>query len=200
MAKKTSTASEKIEREYVIPLRVEWRKVPRYKRANKAVRAIREFLVQHMKIYDRDLKKIKIDRYLNEAVWFRGIKKPPAKIKVRAVRDGENVKVELVNYTEKLKFKKDRESKAEAKARESVEKKRGLIQKAREGLKGKSEERKTEEEKVRDSERKEEEKEKKSAVVESGQKMEKEIARQMKHQVGGKTKEPKRQKRMALQK
>ena len=200
MAKKISSAPEKIEREYVIPLRVEWRKVPRYKRANKAVRAIREFLVQHMKIYDRDLKKIKIDRYLNEAVWFRGIKKPSAKIKVRAVRDRENVKVELVNYTEKLKFKKDRESKAEAKARESVEKKRGLIQKAREGLKGKSEERKTEEEKVRDSERKEEEKEKKSAVVESGQKMEKEIARQMKHQVGGKTKEPKRQKRMALQK
>src|SRR3989344_4869355 len=166
MAKKISSASEKIEREYVIPLRVEWRKVPRYKRANKAVRAIREFLVQHMKVYDRDLKKIKIDRYLNEAVWFRGIKKPSAKIKVRAVRDRENVKVELVNYTEKLKFKKDRESKAEAKARESVEKKRGLIQKAREGLKGKSEERKTEEEKVQEEEKKEEEKEKKSAVVE----------------------------------
>src|SRR3989344_1778138 len=147
MAKKISSASEKIEREYVIPLRVEWRKVPRYKRANKAVRAIREFLVQHMKVYDRDLKKIKIDRYLNEAVWFRGIKKPPAKIKVLAVRDRENVKVELVNYTEKLKFKKDREEKKIKGAEEAKEKKKGLIQKTKEGLKGKSGEEKTEEEK-----------------------------------------------------
>jgi len=77
MAEQKST---KIEREYVIPLRVEWVKVPRYKRANKAITAIRKFLMRHMKIYDKDEKKIKIDGYLNEFVWFRGIKKPPAKI------------------------------------------------------------------------------------------------------------------------
>ena len=99
----------KIEREYVIPLRHKWKIVPRYKRANKAVRTVKEFLVRHMKIRDKDLRKIKIDRYLNEELWFRGIRKPPAKIKVKAVRDGEIVKVELAELPEKLKFKKLKE-------------------------------------------------------------------------------------------
>jgi len=40
-----------------------------------------------MKIKNRDLKKIKIDKYLNEQMWFRGIKKPPVKIKVKAVKE-----------------------------------------------------------------------------------------------------------------
>ena len=75
---------EKLEREYVIPLRNQWKRVPRYKRANKAIKAIKEFLAKHMKVENRDLKKIKVDTYLNEEVWFRGIKKPPAKIKIKA--------------------------------------------------------------------------------------------------------------------
>jgi len=56
MAKKQEIKTEIKEREYVIPLRVEWRKVPKYQRAAKAIKAIKEFLVRHMKIYDRDLK------------------------------------------------------------------------------------------------------------------------------------------------
>ncbi len=86
---------EKLEREYVIPLRNKWKRVPRYKRANKAVKAIKEFLAKHMKIRDRDLKKIKIDRYLNEEIWFRGIRKPPSRIKVKAVKENDVVKAEL---------------------------------------------------------------------------------------------------------
>ena len=105
--------TDKFEREYVIPLRAEWSKTPRYKRANKAIRAIKEFLVRHMKVYDRDLNKIKIDKYLNEEIWFRGIKKPPAKIKVRAIKNGEIVRVELFALPDKLKFKKAREEKRE---------------------------------------------------------------------------------------
>ena len=85
----------KIEREYIIPLRREWSKVPRYKKANRAIKAIKKFLARHMKIRDRDLDKIKIDKYLNEEIWFRGIRKPPHKIKVKAVKDGEIVRVEL---------------------------------------------------------------------------------------------------------
>src|SRR3989344_5060271 len=107
--KKTEIQTEKIEREYIIPLRKEWMKVPRYKKAKKAVKAIREFLARHMKIRDRDLKKIKIDRYLNEEIWFRGIKNPPAKIKVKAIKEGEIVRAELSEMPEKLKFKKLRE-------------------------------------------------------------------------------------------
>ena len=49
--------TEKLEREYVIPLRVQWKKVPRYKRAAKATKAIKEFLAKHMKVKDRDINK-----------------------------------------------------------------------------------------------------------------------------------------------
>ena len=123
--KSLSSPSEEIEREYIIPLRFSWRKVPRYKRANKAIKTIKEFLTKHMKIYDRDLKKIKIDNYLNEFVWFRGIKKPPAKVKIKAVKskdmDGNDiVRVRLSELPEKLRFKKNREEKLENLAKEKL--------------------------------------------------------------------------------
>ena len=57
---KQEVKTEKIEREYIIPLREKCRVVPRYKKTPKAIRTIKEFLVKHMKIYDRDLRKIKI--------------------------------------------------------------------------------------------------------------------------------------------
>ena len=175
-----------LEREYVIPLRDRWKKVPRYKRANKAIKTIKEFLVRHMKIYDRNLNKIKIDRYLNEVVWFRGIKKPPIKIKVKAVKEGDVVKAELFEVPEKLKFKKLREEKREQKAMEVIDKKKAI--------------KKTEEEEKVKEERKIEEKEKAKAGEEVSKQIEKQKAKQIKHEVGGKTKQPKRQIRKALEK
>ncbi|MBA7666102.1 hypothetical protein ES703_74179 [subsurface metagenome] len=192
MAKKTETKTEKIEKEYIIPLRIKWKKVPRYKRTNKAIKAIKEFLVRHMKIRDRDLKKVKIDKYLNEVVWSRGIKNPPFKIKVRAIKKGDIVKAELSEMPEKLKFKKLREEKKERKATEIGEKKKSMMEKAKEGMQ-KPEEKQTEEEKK-------EEKEKKSAVVESGKEMEKIAAKKTKHEAKAKTKQPKHQIRKALAK
>ncbi|HLA23299.1 MAG TPA: 50S ribosomal protein L31e [Candidatus Nanoarchaeia archaeon] len=159
----------KIEREYVIPLRHKWKIVPRYKRANKAVRTVKEFLVRHMKIRDKDLRKIKIDRYLNEELWFRGIRKPPAKIKVKAVRDGEIVKVELAELPEKLKFKKLKEEK---KLQASTKSEKAHIHKE-----GEEHEHIHKEQ----QEKKEEEKEKKAAVVEEGQKIEEALAKKTKH-------------------
>lgn len=194
MPAKTEEKKDKLEREYIIPLRRSWKRVARYKRANKAIKAIKEFLVRHMKIRDRDLKKIKLDKYLNEAVWFRGIRKPPIKIKVKAIKEGDIVRAELAEIPEKLKFKKAREEKREQKAMEAITKKKTLLEKARE------EKPKTEEEMKVEAEKKEEEKEKKSAVVEAGKQMEKEAAKKAKHEVKRKTKEPKRQKRMALAK
>ena len=194
MPAKTEEKKDKLEREYIIPLRRSWKRVARYKRANKAIKAIKEFLVRHMKIRDRDLKKIKLDKYLNEAVWFRGIRKPPIKIKVKAIKEGDIVRAELAEIPEKLKFKKAREEKREQKAMEAITKKKTLLEKARE------EKPKTEEEMKVDAEKKDEEKEKKSAVVEAGKQMEKEAAKKAKHEVKRKTKEPKRQKRMALAK
>ena len=186
MAEKTETKKEaNQEREYVIPLRRKWAKGPRYKRANKAIKTIKEFLVRHMKIYDRDLKKIKIDKHLNEMVWFRGIKNPPAKIKVKVFKEGEIVKVEAAELPAKIKFKKERKERIEKKAEETKKKKKET-EKPEEKPEEKEEEIKKEEEK-------------KSAVVEAGQQMAKKAAKATKHQTKI-SKQPKRQMRQALKK
>ena len=183
------TKSEKIEREYTIPLRRRYQHVARYKKTPKAVKTIKEFLAKHMKIYDRDLNKIKIDKQLNEYLWFRGIKNPPHKVKIKAVKDGDVVRVELVNLTDKLKFKKAREEKREAKARELVESKKSMMQKAKEQMQGKKEDKDKNKDGVDD---KIEEKEKKEAVKEEGKKAEKELAKKEKKTT--KVKEPKQEK------
>src|SRR3989304_5584071 len=113
--KKPETEIGGKEREFIIPLRRKFKKTASYRRAPKAIRAIKEFLVRHMKIYDRNLKKIKLDRYLNEFVWTRGIKNPPAKIKIKVVIDGDFIRAELAELSETLRFKKDRLEKREKK-------------------------------------------------------------------------------------
>lgn len=175
-----------LEREYVIPLRAKRMHVPRYKKTPKSIRTIKEFIVRHMKIYDRDLNKVKLDRYLNEYIWSRGIKNPVHKVKVKAIKEGvgedEIVRVELVNYTPNLKFKKAREEK---KAKESEEK-----------ASKKKEEKPAEE---KDEKKIEEEKEKKSAVIEAEKQLEKAEHKQEKHETKL-NKGPKHLQRTALQK
>ena len=173
------TKTEKIEREYVIPLRHRWRIVPRYQRANKAIKTIKEFLVRHMKIRDRNLDKIKLDKYVNEQVWSRGIKNPPAKIKIKAIKEGDIVKVEAVELPKNLKFKKLKEEKIENAAKEVAKKK-------------KSEKVEEKPEESKEEEKKEEVKEKKESVVETGKEMEKAMAKQEKHTT--KVKSPKEEK------
>lgn len=199
-AKKPETKSEKVEREYIIPLRRKYQHVARYKKTPKAIKIVKEFLVRHMKVYDRDLNKIKIDRYLNEYLWFRGIRNPPFKVKIKVYKEGEIVRAELAELPTKLKFKKLREEKLEKTAEETKKKKKTLMEKAKEGVQKKPEEVEQSDTLKGTSEKKEEEKEKKAAVVEAGQKMEKAKAKEMRQQKGGKTKEPKRQKRVALAK
>ena len=189
--KKPVTKTDKIEREYVIPLRHKTIMVPRYKKANKAIRTIKEFLVRHMKIRDRDLNKIKIDSLLNETVWSRGIKKPPHKIKVKVIQEvgKDEVRVELVNLSDKLKFKKLRLEKRDEKAGSVSPKK------------AKKEEPQAETT-TSEEEKKVEEKEKKSAVVEAGKQIEKAAAKKVKHEAkaAGKMTQQKHQQRKALAK
>ena len=185
MAKKEAVV-EKIEKEYVIPLRRKWAKVPRYQRANKAIKTIKEFLARHMKVYDRDLNKIKLDKYLNLFIWSRGIKNPPIKVKVKAVREGKIIKAELAELPEKLKFKKARLEKRKKKAAEILKKK-------------KKEEKPEEKPEEKTAEEKKEAEEKKSAVVEAGKEQAKRAARGTKHQTKV-SKQPKRQKRQAMAK
>ena len=166
MAKKEEGPKAILEREYIIPLRKEFLKVPEYKRTNKAIKAIRQFMVKHMKVYDRDLNKIKIDKILNNEIRFRGIKKPPAKIKVKAKKyDDGIVRVELSEIPKIVQYKLDREKKQKEKEEKAKPKKTP-----------------TEETKEKETkEKKEEKEEKKEAVKEAGLKAAEQQAHQAKH-------------------
>jgi len=167
--------NDKLEREYTIPLRKKSKVVPRYRKTPKAIKTIKEFLARHMKVENRDLNKVKIDKNLNEFLWRRGIRKHPHKIKVKVIKDGENVKVDLVDYPNKLKFKKIKEEKRQKDALDSIEKKKTLMQKGKESLQKKDTE-KVEETKSAETT----EKEKTGAEIPKA--MEKSQTKKIKHQ------------------
>jgi large subunit ribosomal protein L31e len=70
---------------YVIPLD-DVKHTPRWERSKRSVKAVRDFLAQHMKSED-----IKLDPGISRKLWERGAHKPPARIRVRAMKfeDGQ---------------------------------------------------------------------------------------------------------------
>ncbi len=76
------------ERAYTIPLRAVYNRAARRERAKRAMKHIREFIARHMHAEEEN---VKIHTSVNEVVWQRGIEKPPRKIKVVAVKEGETV-------------------------------------------------------------------------------------------------------------
>jgi len=142
-----------IERTYTIPLRKEWRKAARYRRAKKAVNAVRAFLIKHMKA---DEKNVKIGKYLNKELWKHGMKNPPCRVRINVKKDDKGiVNAELVGAPEEKK-KKSKEKKsikketkkteAKPKPEEKLEKKteEKLEKKPEEKIEKKVEEKKTE--------------------------------------------------------
>ena len=73
------------ERIYTVPLGRAW-VAPRYRRAEKAVTVLRKFVQRHMKP-----EEVVIETAVNEAIWARGIKNPPRKIRVRLSKDDEGL-------------------------------------------------------------------------------------------------------------
>ena len=65
-----------MERTYTIPLREAFN-APRPRRANKAVKIVRNFLTRHTKA-----GTVKLDSSVNDAIWDRSREKPPRRIKV----------------------------------------------------------------------------------------------------------------------
>lgn len=76
---------EPLTRTYTVPLRNAF-EAPRYRRAKVAVRIIREFASRHMKG-----EEIKIDEEVNEAIWSRGIRKPPRRMRLEMEKDEDGV-------------------------------------------------------------------------------------------------------------
>jgi large subunit ribosomal protein L31e len=73
-------SQEAIESIYTIPFYPKLNKTAPYKRTPKAVRMLKAFIVKHTKA-----DFVVITNELNEFLWERGIKKPPRKVKVRAI-------------------------------------------------------------------------------------------------------------------
>ncbi len=99
-----------LERIYVVPLRGAYL-TPRVRRSRKAVKILQGFISQHMKV---EIENIWISQGINSLIWKRGIQKPPRKIKVRVVKNGDTARVMLMD--EKIEdVVKPKEKKAEKK-------------------------------------------------------------------------------------
>ncbi|MBS3111788.1 60S ribosomal protein L31 [Candidatus Woesearchaeota archaeon] len=109
-----------VERQYVIPLRKEFRKAPSYKRAKKSVTAIKEFISKHMKVED-----VKICKQLNHKIWERGGKNPPPRIKIHTkiekTKESSYALVELegFDFPKIVEKKEDKKLKKEEKVIEA---------------------------------------------------------------------------------
>ena len=81
-------SEEKIleERVYVVPLRKLMRGSRGLQRAKKAIKVLKHFVSKHM-----HSENVKIMEEVNQQVWNNGIRNPPRKIKIRAVRTEDNI-------------------------------------------------------------------------------------------------------------
>lgn len=80
--------------EHVIPLRREFVKTSRHKRAPRAIRTIKEYVMKHAKT-----SEVRLGKHLNEAIWGKGIKNPPGKVSVTLVQEDDYVSAELSGKT-----------------------------------------------------------------------------------------------------
>jgi large subunit ribosomal protein L31e len=103
----TKKEEKLIERTYNVPLRKEFRKVPRWKKTNKAVSALRQFLSKHMKS-----ENVKLGKELNEKMWKDGRKNPPHHVKVNVTKDSEGiVRAELFGIKKEVPKKEEKKGK-----------------------------------------------------------------------------------------
>lgn len=77
-----SIMADEMERIITIPLR-KTKQAPRTKRAARAIKEIRAHIMRHMKV---DEENVWIDASLNERIWQNGIRNPPSKVTVKAVK------------------------------------------------------------------------------------------------------------------
>jgi len=76
---------EELTRTYIVPLGLAF-EAPSYRRTKVAIRLIREFATRHMKATE-----VKINEEVNKAIWARGIRKPPRRIRLEMERDEDGV-------------------------------------------------------------------------------------------------------------
>ena len=73
------------ERIYTIPLKKAWSS-PKRRRTPRALRVLKDFIHKHMKP-----EVLLISTEVNEFLWCKGIEGSPRRIRIKAVRDTDNV-------------------------------------------------------------------------------------------------------------
>jgi large subunit ribosomal protein L31e len=130
------------EKIFTIPLREAYDK-PRTARAKKATNIVRDFLIRHMKS-----EKVKLGKSINEAIWKRGIQKPPRKVRIHAVKEEDVIYTELLGIEiktpskEELKKKEEKKEKKKEKIKEERKerRKKTIQEEMEEEVKGKPKE------------------------------------------------------------
>ncbi|HLE35362.1 MAG TPA: 50S ribosomal protein L31e [Nitrososphaerales archaeon] len=87
---------EELSRVYTINLSKVWLS-PENRRTKRAINMIKEFATRHMKA-----EEIKIDEELNRQMWKRGIRHPPRRVRVKMVKDEDDI-VTVSAYSEEVK-------------------------------------------------------------------------------------------------
>ena len=95
------------ERTITINLRKDFIKVPKHRRAKRAITHIKNHIMKHMKV-----EEVKLGKMLNEKVWGHGIQNPPGRITVKAIKEDKLAKVELEGHEYKVeKIQKEKSEK-----------------------------------------------------------------------------------------
>jgi len=100
---------EELSRVYTINLSKVWLS-PENRRTKRAINMIKEFATRHMKA-----EEIKIDEELNRQMWKRGIRHPPRRVRVKMVKDEDDI-VTVSPYSEEVKEEVEEKPEVEAAA------------------------------------------------------------------------------------
>ncbi|MBS3064088.1 MAG: 50S ribosomal protein L31e [DPANN group archaeon] len=98
------------ERTYTIQLRKGFLKVPKWRRAKRAMNDIRAYLEKHTKS-----NEIKLDHWINEKVWQHGGRNPPSKIMLKVSFDKKTANAALTEVSARAKRATEETKKMEEK-------------------------------------------------------------------------------------
>jgi large subunit ribosomal protein L31e len=103
-----SKTEESLSRVYTINLGKAWL-TPMYRRTDRVMNMVREFAIKNMKS-----DEVKIDQDLGRHIWARGKTNPPRKVRVKMVKDEDDI-VTVTLYEEAVEIEEEEEEKEDTK-------------------------------------------------------------------------------------
>ena len=109
---------KKIERIYTVNLSDAY-EYTRTKRAIRTVKILREFIARHMKV---EPQEVKISSTVNSYLWRDSIQRPPRKVKVKVVKDAQQVTVSMHDEEKTTAIKEQKKKIKEEKKKKTTKK------------------------------------------------------------------------------